>query len=475
MTHTLAPHDLASVERLESRVVLAATEVAIVGLTYDQAPYGEFEAPTPKIYRTYTMEGSVSDDNLLSYRTRWSGAGGAGPASPLQTSLLHLRDDGSFDYANARWPTTLREQGPQFLPDDGYAAGWWHAREFQDVYIGGFAHEFTTHAEDQLIVPLAPLTSLRAVEGSWEFSIHQRDLATGRDVVIRGSLNINATSRSMAFHPSGGGFPSVHSKILGYTGGTRFRNDNGQSFFLSADRSTLIFADLDSSDGTVHIGVAVLSRPIVAPDEVAGTYFITSNQGFDRSYASRLQINADGTYTQEFIPAPRSATVRAPEVGNWQIGYDREITLRPSDWTPEHRYALSRSGGTLLQIANASGATIFSMGRKAILAAQRSDPVAITSSLSDEGRHLVFIDRSPPGNPWTSPTPPAGRSPKARSSRGSTAPVASLAPPRTPRAASPSTARIPTNHGRTQCSASRSAPAPYWWASSPARPGPAAA
>lgn len=381
----------AAFDRLEQRMVLSGVEIAAVGFTYST------DMNQPVIYeklRSYTLEGTVSESDVMSYRLFWDSQTGARPGSPVRHAPMRLQDDGSFDYESPRWSGgSLFEEGGQFLPQDGYGAGWWRART--TAYEEVFPIQYVTHAEEQLIVPRAAAdTPLGEVAGTWAFAIRQRRLSDGSETIITGTISINSAIGLVSWSFDEGSLPYQEAHITGGTG-SKFTTDRGQTFYLSADGSTLIFADTARQDGLIHMGMAIRADQGVSAEEAAGTYRVMSNAGTNRTDASDLTLNADGTFV--YSSGGLSMSIGGAS-GTWFIHDNMEIVLRPSDGEPEDRFVLSAGGGTLLLVATARP-EMFAIGTRQVGEPMRHDPVLAAPSIGAMGESLIFIDRS--NGPWT--------------------------------------------------------------------------
>lgn len=380
-------------ETLETRVVLASTDVAAVGLSYHVDSQDDLFT-LPPVYGSYALLGSVDESDTMSYRLRWNGVNGPLAPTGERDAAIRVREDGSFDYENPRWAGVTGEQGSWFLPEDGYTMGWWRA--LTTAYVASSRTPYVSHAEQQLIVPLAEAsTPLEALRGPWRFSMVERDTATGDLDVFAGSLSIS--HRSLAMFDEARGESVLSTVINSGTGGSRFTTRAGQQFFMSADGSTLVFVDLAGGDGKISIGIAMRVDAAVQQEEVAGTYrFLSVASNLDPFVGgeSTIQIRADGTYTVdsggEWMPGA--------DDGTWFVHQNREIVLRPDGGGSEQRFMLSDSGGTLLLTSMSQGPTLFAAGNRDVVAASAGDPALSLPSIGTTGEGLVFIDRA--HTPW---------------------------------------------------------------------------
>lgn len=384
-------HSLAMLQQLEPRMVLSSVDVAIVGMMYEESLQGL----GPYIQsRSYALEGAISDADVLNYRMFWDGAAGPLPASVARNAPLRFRDDGSFDYESWRWRGSLIEEGAQFLPQDGYAAGWWSARDTE--YSTPFPIERFVRAEDQLIVPLAPAsTPLSAVGGTWTVAIHERS-SHGSETIITGTVTIDAAARLLTW-ASDRSLPFSQSHITSTSGGSRFTTDAGQQFYLSADGATLIFVDLKNSDGSVHIGVGVRADLSVSTADAAGTYSVVSNNGSPYTETSELTLNPDGTYAFKGVLWHTGSA--QDDAGTWFVHSDGQVVLRSSSGDPEDRFVLSSNGASLLHVASGRSGELFAFGTRAVTEPTRHEPVLTVPSTGSGGEALIFIDRT--NKEWT--------------------------------------------------------------------------
>ncbi|MBX3315558.1 MAG: hypothetical protein KF902_01700 [Phycisphaeraceae bacterium] len=380
----------AALESLESRVVLAATEIAAVGLSYD---FSQFDPEIPPTYRSYTLLGSVSDENVMRYRMRWDGAAGAGPASPVRDAQLVLTDNGAFRYQTPYW-TSGSSTGAQFLPEDGYTVGWWRGHKMKDDIVGDTP--YVAHSEEQFIVAVgAPTMPFAAALGNYRFSMIERDTQTGIETIRTGRIAIQrgGDERNVTFYEAATDRLLFQTSVTSWTGGSRFTTSAGQQFFLSADGSTLIFADVASGDRSIHAGVAVRIDREATAEEVAGTYHILQRGRYSRESISwTLTLSPDGTFESrgEYVSSDH---------GSWFVYKNSEIVLRSDSGSPESRYVISTSGAGLLHIGASVSPPRLAFGTRATIAPSRSDPVLGVPSVGADGEGLVFIDRT--NAPWT--------------------------------------------------------------------------
>lgn len=382
-----------ALEALESRVVLAATEVAAVGLSLQAiTDNGIFSGQSTT--RAYALFGSVSDADILSYRMRWDGASGPLAPTPVRAAPVRLGDT-TFDYENPRWQGLGSELGSQFLPHDGYTMGWWRA--FTQAYDGIGDTPYVSHSEQQLIVPLAgAMTPLSAVQGTWQFSMLQHDTETGAVGVHTGTIGITLANRRVVIFDTATNQTLVDATINSGTGGSRFTTNAGQQFYLSADGSTLVFADLASGDGDIHVGVAVRVEFQVDAAEVAGSYNVLASADASHPQTSFITLNLsdDGTYTLEGGGGPLPA---GP--GTWFVHNNQTIVMRPDGGDAEQRFVLSSTSGTLLHASSAGTDRLFAVGNRAVVAPLPNPPALGVPSIGSDGQGLVFIDRA--HTPWT--------------------------------------------------------------------------
>ncbi len=383
----------AALESLESRVVLAATEVAAVGLSLQAITDNGFftgESTT----RAYALFGSVSDADILNFRMRWDGASGPLAPTPVRAAPIRLGDT-TFDYENPRWQGLGSELGSQFLPHDGYTMGWWRA--FTQAYDGIGDTPYVNHSEQQLIVPLAnAMTPLSAVQGTWQFSMLQHDTETGAASVHTGTIGITLSNRRVVIFDTVTNQTLVDATINSFTGGSRFTTAAGQQFYLSADGSTLVFADLANGDGDIHIGVAVRAEFQIEAAEVAGSYNVlaTADSSHPRTEFITLNLSANGTYT---LDGGGMALPAGP--GTWFVHNNQTIVIRPDGGGAEQRFVLSSTSGTLLHASSAGADRVFAVGNRAVVAPLPNAPSLGVASIGSDGQGLVFIDRA--HTPWT--------------------------------------------------------------------------
>jgi hypothetical protein len=224
----------------------------------------------------------------------------------------------------------------------------------------------------------------------------RHDAATGRTTTHTGVLTIILANRTVRIVDSVTEEVLVDTVINSGTGGSRFTTRDGHQFYLSADDTTLVFADLANGDGSIHIGAGVRVDYQLDAAEAAGTYNVLGgiDLNLPDTFSMTLDLAADGTYTVGGTPSSFPA---AP--GTWYVYQNHEIVLNPGNGAPQHRFVLSGTGGTLMQTSTAAGDRLFAIGNRAVAAPLRHAPVIGVPSVGAGNEGLVFIDRV--NAPWS--------------------------------------------------------------------------
>lgn len=367
-------------DRLEDRRLLANVPVGIV----------DFRASYFSEWDTFAQAtiGFVDDGGFLNI----PGAGGHVERVPMTR-----RDDGrlqlSFgDVGFAGFP--VWDFGAQFLPEDGFALGWWT-----------YNAQVTMEPPDQgvrLFVPLAPEgTPVGTLFGEWSFTAWTTSaFGAGHTLQLEGeassgSFLIDTASRRIDWTTTLGDAFATTSTVQSWGGVNSFGTSDGLKFFLSSDGHTLIFAETSTSNSTVTIGVATRARPAPSMEAVAGTYltFLRSDQFNVNDEEAIVTLSEDGSYRVR----PGYFYLNTEETGTWAV-VGNEVRMTAGGSGVERRFLIGSNGGTLLPIASIEGDDtnpIFGLAtRRVTEEGIRHDPVVMLPGVNEDGEAIVWLDRS---------------------------------------------------------------------------------
>ncbi|MGE3108689.1 MAG: hypothetical protein AB7G11_06110 [Phycisphaerales bacterium] len=215
-------------------------------------------------------------------------------------------DRGSFG-------TTLESNGARFLDADGFPAGWWYGD-----FGGG-------DKEAEFIVERPTSATYSDFVGEWRFSMLTFD--QGDEDFDNGYGVLSIDFDDVRFLRDSGRVPHTISSIDVVTDRGRLTTDAGEYFYLSKDKSVLIFADMAEHDGVVSIGVAVRMTPTLSRDQLIGGYLLQWT--FADAPASDGP-NGEVDFRQRFLNLEADGDYRIWDLDDWDSGND------------ENEYAISR-------------------------------------------------------------------------------------------------------------------------------------
>lgn len=273
-------------DRLEPRQLMAA--FASVGLDFD---------PTGPHLNSglYAVEGNIASDGGATGDMYFATTSGRQKSAGLPYSSITRLADGRFVRSPNRGyrgvPTETN--GAQFLTADKFAAGWW------------FGQYGSSHSNDlEFTVERATNSTITDLSGSWRFSLITANLNT--DHYINGSGTLDVTGSLLKWNVDRGDVPYNVSTITTANSDGRFVSAQQEYFYLSADKKTLLFVDMNRADGIAYVGVAVRIDTAVTSQTMSGKgYFLawlwsqTNGNDFSTEANARqtfLELEPDGDY-----------------------------------------------------------------------------------------------------------------------------------------------------------------------------------
>lgn len=382
-------------ESLEERRLLAVSADFVgVGMAWQNTSGGPLFTP-------YILEGTIGANDAASGTFWRSGTNGRVSDGGLGFSYITRLNDGRYlrpDGDGVLDDDYDETNGAQFLLRDGYPVGWWLG-EYDDVR--GEESEILLQRAAPGVDPEDDL------DGSWRFSMFAVNGATGVSANISGTLVIDTDRDRIDWGDGVGATPRTRSTIDDISSRGLIVTNEGEYFYLSADGSTLVFADMRTSDNVVYVGIAVRAMTEAQPGDVTGGYLLNWTLGENASPSdgpSFLQryvaIEDDGDYKiydlDEYDDGKRDELER----GYWRISGSTLILERGTSSGGDLAYSfrISRSGGTLIGYAIQSGSqTTAVLGiatRDASSLPPAPEPVIAIPSLDALGRPVVFSSRT---------------------------------------------------------------------------------
>lgn len=367
------PGPMGLLEPLESRTLLSADYVGI-GFVGDY----QVAASSPwQHLGVGLVEGSISDQGVLSMECRLGAPGGPGGSIPLPNQSLQFRADGSVVTGQFKGVLGSGIGGAMtdFRASRGYPVGWLMVQHTPTDSSLGLAQELA------FLVERSWSASLSDLQGSWVFETVAVP-ASGSGDFITSQGRAQVVGDSMAFSGHADGAPlSITTKILGVKGG-QVATDSQYTFFLFSDKSVALIADLDTSDNYVVYGVAVKTGPAPTAADLTGMYRVvaTSESWPNRDGAAVpieheamvVDLRADGTYqvfdAEEY---DRGQTTNPNSGGTWTLAGDT-VTVHETGTDFVASLVVGANGSTLVVAALGSPSQPQTLGSGI---AVRSQPV----------------------------------------------------------------------------------------------------
>jgi len=341
-------------ESLESRTLYAADFVS-VGMRFETYGFGNVDGAV------FMSEAYVDDDFNTDGDVYTSASYDRTRVDTLPYSSIEQIADGRYRRHPDRgsFGSPFESNGARFLDDDGFPVGWWYGD-----FGGG-------DKEAEFIVQRPDSASYSDFYGTWRFTMLSQEV-DGEDFDAGyGTLQIDANN--VRFFRDAGTVPHTTSPVDAVTDRGRLTTDAGEYFYLNADKSVLIFADMAEYDGKVSIGVAVRQQPTLSSSELIGSYLL--EWGFTDSLASDgpndevdfrqrvLSLEADGDYRiwdLDDYDSGKDENQYAISRGFWRLSGDRLILDRDNS-SDVVTMAVSPNGSTLLGLSFDDGHTFDSV------------------------------------------------------------------------------------------------------------------
>ncbi|MEN0020624.1 MAG: hypothetical protein AAF747_07065 [Planctomycetota bacterium] len=241
----------------------------------------------------FSTEGIVRDDGSVGGDLFIDGDGGRDlEDSDLFYNSITKLQDGRFlrDPDNGFLTNdALETNGAQFLNSDGFPAGWFFAQHTGD------------REEIELLVELPGFgVSENDFDGRYTFTAIGLDLDAGDYFTAVGRMDIEANGNDIEFDETDGFFPVSSLNYDRVDPAGILSVDDSEYFYISQDGNTIIFADMDTNDGEVYIGIATREPTgSVEFNQMVGQYLWVDGFGANSSADFRqllLQLEDDGDY-----------------------------------------------------------------------------------------------------------------------------------------------------------------------------------
>lgn len=362
-------------EALESRLVMAAS-FASAGLYYQPASGGQ-------AVLSFATEGQLSDALAASGSRFVSDSGDRQFEGDLRYSTIATVPDGRFIRSPSRgfFGEPMEANGAQFLDDDGYPAGW---------YFGEYS---TNNKELELLVQRPTTTVVRGdFQGDYRFSMLFND--DGDDGVGGASGRLTISSSELTYSAAAGSLPYTRSSIRSTTGTGLLTTSRDEYVYLNASENTIVWADMDSEDAIVSMGIATReTAPAAAADMVGGYLLAWNNEIVALDFRQYfLDLEADGDYKfydlDEYDDGGRDSVER----GFWSVS-GSTLTLEQVDTGRLLRFTIGEDGKLLVAQTRVSGgvtSAAFGVGTRAATVPAGPTVVFPVAAENAAGKGVVY-------------------------------------------------------------------------------------
>lgn len=257
--------------------------------------------------------------------------------------------------------------GAWFVSGDGYPVGWWLSE-----YQGGAVEDA------ELLVTLDEDVALADYSGTYQYSTIAFDVADGETFLSNGRMIVDEDEvRWTATRGTAHRLASNVDFLDPFGGLVTSRNEY---LYLSADGSTIVFADMAKADGVTAIGVATRPATIVESDSLVGVYLTLYATGAGGTLNFRqlaIDLEADGDYKIYDLDEYDGGARDPLERGSWRVSGDR-VVLEQSNSDGERSFVIGENGSTLLATEIDTGPTelpLFALGVKVVPEPEPQDVV----------------------------------------------------------------------------------------------------
>jgi hypothetical protein len=325
----------AMVESMEPRVVLDSA-FASVGIVAAPTVSGRLGV------ETWATEGVLNSEGAVTQGSVWvDGEGGRDfdDDNLWYNRIYKLLGDGRL----ARDPNDsffsndpIETNGAQFLFSDGFPAGWW------------FAENSSNSEEVELMAEVIANPTQTAFQSTYRYTAMGFDFTDGDFFTSSGSVEIDIGEDTARWNESYGQMPREISRLDGISGNS-LRSEHGEYFYLSTDGRTILFADLNTSDGAVYIGIATRTASVTNEQLIGGYNWVSGSSvagGVDFSQY-RLDLEDDGDYKLFNLDDWDSGIFTELSRGDWSLD-GSEVRLQEDGTTLVTRFRIGEDAHILV-------------------------------------------------------------------------------------------------------------------------------
>lgn len=340
--HRSAACDGALLEHLEPRIVLAAADLAFVGLDFDGA--GGYQPFVEEL--VWAADRSVTGNRFE--------PGPGGPADPVPVEAFDLVNGpggmARFLRAGEPWSPETRN-GSRFTAADDYPAGWLSLGSDDTPNAPRSFGALIERSRDAMAGDLV---------GTW---IVQFTQVIGDQIYTRaGTLSLSSAGGFFALARGSAGDPIFAGQGFEFTGDAengrlpiRMANGDTGLLYTNADESVIAFADLDQGDTDAWMGVGVRQGVDLEAEDLAGSYRagvlfesdrISGELGGDVAAEWRIDLDDDGTFEAFDLASIDRDAAATPELSGAWVASSGSVTLTDDETGFEITLSISDNTAT---------------------------------------------------------------------------------------------------------------------------------
>ncbi len=360
-------------ESLEPRTMLAA--FGGVGIVYrpdsQNLPSAEIFATEGTVNGSLAAAGSVFQEGTSDRRFERS----------LWYDSISELPDGRYTRHEDRGylGNPIEQNGARYLSDRGYPVGWYFA-------------DYGTPEEIELLLQRPSFTPDRFdYRGTYRYNLMGVDSENHRGYIADGRLTIGD---DLVYTKLVGSQPYTGSFVTGVNADGVLTTSRDEFMYLSASGDTIVFADMGSGDGSLHVGVATKETQPANQQAMIGKYLLAWGvQNGDTLNFSQLllELESDGDYKFYDLDEYDSGHFDVLERGFWSVS-GSTVVLDQDQSTDEIRFTIGEDGKLLIAAqvkTNGNVQSLFALGTK-VEAVPGGDKAYFTADATEGGRPKVY-------------------------------------------------------------------------------------
>lgn len=316
-------------ELLERRALFSA--FGGVGIVYRP---DSLERPSAEIFAT---EGFVNTSLAASGSVFGEGTSDRDFERDLYYDSISELADGRYirDDDRGYFGDPVEQNGARYINDRGYPVGWYFADYGQPEEIELLLQrpDFTPDEFD--------------FEGSYRYNLVGVDAQDHKGYIAAGRMEI---TDDIVYTSTAGDQPYTGSFVTGVNADGVLTTSRHEFMYLSATGDTVIFADMASSDGSLHIGAATREASPANQQAMIGKYLLAWAvlNGDELNFSQLLlELESDGDYKFYDLDDYDSGNLDPLERGFWSIS-GSTLVLDKAQSSDEIRFIIGEDGKVLV-------------------------------------------------------------------------------------------------------------------------------